>query len=183
MDQPLDERYFEWLYRQVASVRQKNPARTYWSLAKQLFTKEFVWLVPNDDNRVEDGRDLRYEFLNEVHGLEKHHVDPEWVGIGCSMFEMMIGLSRRLAFEDEGEPAGWFWLLCENLDIRKFNDKKYGEDEVYHAGLVDETLDAVIWRTYEFDGRGGLFPLEEAAEDQRDVEIWYQLSAYLLERT
>lgn len=178
MDEPLDESYFVWLYRQVASVRLKNPARTYWSLLRHLFRKEYVWLVPNDDNRVEDGRDLRYEFF-ETDGIEP---DPEWLGIGCSMLEMLIGLSRRLAFEAEGESAGWFWQLIENLDLRQYNDNNYDDRDKELFLKIDETIDQVIWRTYDFNGTGGLFPLTDPQEDQRDIELWYQMSRYLLER-
>jgi len=49
VSQPLDELYFTWLYSQVGSVRTRNPARTYWSLLRYLYTKEFVWIIPNDD--------------------------------------------------------------------------------------------------------------------------------------
>lgn len=176
--QPLDEQYLHWLYRRVASVRLKNPARTYWSLMKQLYAKEFVWLIPNDDNRVEDGRDLRYEFLAE-YGVED--VDLEWMGLGCSFLEMLIGLARRLAFEaaDIGDVRDWFWILLENLNLARFNDAVYVNE--IQERTIDEVLDAVIWRTFNSDGSGGLFPLEDAQEDQRDVEIWYQLSAFLSE--
>jgi hypothetical protein len=34
-------------------------------------------------------------------------------------------------------------------------------------------------RLYTTSGYGGLFPLEEPKEDQRKVEIWYQMMAYL----
>jgi hypothetical protein len=177
MDEPLDELYIQWLYRQVAPIRLKNPARTYWALVRHLFTKEFVWLIPNDDNRQEDGRDLRREFVEDM-GVD---ADPEWMGVGCSMLEMLIGLSRRLSFEAEGESRGWFWELLENLGLRHITDKHYntepGQDD-----LIEETLDTVIWRTYETDGQGGLFPLQETEQDQTDVELWYQLSYYLLER-
>lgn len=176
MNEPLDEQYFKWLYHQVASVRLKNPARTYWSLLRHIFTKEFVWLVPNDDNRVEDGRDLRYEFIEEVNV----DPDPEWIGVGCSMLEMLIGLSRRLAFEAEGEPRDWFWKLIENLDLRNYSDAYYKHKS--QAEVVDHVLDAVIWRTYDTDGYGGLFPLQNPKEDQCEVELWYQMSCYILER-
>lgn len=172
MSEPLDEVYLRWLYEQVASVRLKNPSRTYWCLLRQLFTKEFVWIVPNDDNRVEDGKDLRYEFME----LPDVEVSNDWMDIGCSVLEMLIGLSRRLAFEAEGKPAEWFWTLCENLDV-------IHEDAGYdYAEEVDAKLDRLIWRTYDRSGRGGLFPLHEPEKDQRDQEIWYQLNAYLLER-
>lgn len=175
MSEPLDEQYLIWLYHQVASVRLKNPARTYWSLLRLLFRKEYVWLVPNDDNRVEDGRDLRHEFIEENHV----NPDPEWMGIGCSMLEMLIGLSRRLAFESEGESRGWFWILLENLEISEYTDAYYKDVD---EKTIDTILDQVIWRTFDHDGRGGLFPLEDPPDDQRDVEIWYQMSHYLLER-
>ena len=38
-----------------------------------------------------------------------------------------------------------------------------------------------VERRYKRSGEGGLFPLKNAAKDQRKVEIWYQLSSYLLE--
>lgn len=142
---------------------------------RQLYTKEFVWFIPNDDNRVEDGRELRHEFLDEQ---EFDDVDPDWMGLGCSMLEMFIGLSRRLAFQTESEPRVWFWHLMDTLDLRICNDKSN-----YAQKRVDDILSVVIWRNYEPDGRGGLFPLRTPAQDQRRVEIWYQLAAYLLERT
>lgn len=172
MTRPLDELYLEWLYSQVASLRSRNPERKHWALLRQLYSTEFVWFVPNDDNRVEDGRDLRHEFL-EDEGLTD--VDPEWMDLGCSAFEMMLGLARRLSFEAEGEPREWFWRLMENIDLASDNDQTHNEKK------VEATLKRVIYRTYKRDGSGGLFPLKHAEEDQRDVELWYQLCAYLLE--
>lgn len=172
MDEPLDDAYLTWLYSQIGSVRLKNRARSYWRLARQLFTKEFVWFVPNDDNRVEDGRDLRYEFLEESGAT----ADDNWLELGCSFLEMLLGLSRRLSFEAEGEPRDWFWHLMDTLGLRECNDRAdWSEEE------VDDILNRVIHRTYAPNGDGGLFPLETADADQRNVELWYQMSAYLLE--
>lgn len=178
MDEPLDERYFKWLYGQVASVKLKNPSRTYWSLLKALYTTEFVWLVPNDDNRLEDGRDLRYEFIDEV-GVESP--DPEWMAFGCSLLEMLIGLSRRLVFEAEGKagPSEWFWHMIENLGLGGFNDTYFKTER--QMKYVEHVLTTVVWRHYGSDGHGGLFPLRKPHEDQRKVELWYQLSCYLSE--
>lgn len=178
MDAPLDETYFVWLYSQIASIKLQNPARTYWTLARQLYTKEFVWFVLNDDNRAEDGKDLRAQFLE---ARDIHNPDPVWMDLGCSMFEMLIALSRKLSFEDDQEPKFWFWQLMENLGLQEYNDRQYSWDHAEAEKIVDETLDQVIWRYYSFDGRGGLFPLQVTMEDQRNVEIWYQLQAYLIE--
>lgn len=173
MDAPLDEHYLTWLYSQVGDVQERNPSHTYWRLLKQLYTTEFVWFIPNDDNRVEDGRCLRHEFLQNE-GL--FPVDPNWMHLGCSMLEMLIGLSRRLAFEAEGEPAAWFWKLIENVGLEYYNDNMPYQEE-----QVDEVLKRIIFRTYRRNGEGGLFPLRHAREDQTRVELWYQLNAYLIE--
>lgn len=173
MTAPLDEVYLPWLYGQVCDVELKNPSRTYWSLFRQLYNKEFIWLIPNDDNRAEEGRFLRVEFLDE----EKiGGVDPSWMDLGCSMLEMLIALARRLSFEDGAEPKAWFWQLLENLGLDTYNDRVGVRTQV-----VNEILERVIMRTYAPDGSGGLFPLKSPREDQRKVEIWYQLSEFLVE--
>lgn len=171
---PLDELYFIWLYRQVANPDIAEPSLTYWKLLKELFTKEFVWLIPNDDNRIEDGKALRIEFIQDE-GLTE--VDRDWIELGCSMFELMVGLSRRLAFEAEGEPHFWFWTMMENLGIHKYSD-----DRRFARIHINKILDRVIFRTYKENGFGGLFPLKHPEQDQRNVELWYQLSAYVLEQ-
>ena len=175
MSSTLDDRYFEWLYGLVAAVRNRNPARSFWKLTRKLYVKEFVWLIPNDDNRVEDGKELRYEFLNEQ-GIDE--VDPDWMDLGCSMFEMMIGLARRASFQSDEASVEWFWRFVVNLGLYDYSDKNYDGLIDHH---IDEVLDAVIFRTYEPSGKGGLFPLTHPTQDQRKVELWYQLSAFLLE--
>lgn len=171
--QPLDEMFLVWLYRQVADPDIKDPSLTYWKLVKQLFTTEFVWIIPNDDNRSEEGKELRQRFIQEE-GLDR--VDPNWMDIGCSMMELILGLAHRLSFQAEGEPHYWFWKLMENLDIHRYSD-----DRRFQRRRVADILDRVIFRTYGADGRGGLFPLEHPDQDMRNVELWYQLSAYVLE--
>jgi hypothetical protein len=170
---PLDELYFTWLYSKVASVETTNPSRTYWVLMKKLFTKEFVWFVPNDDNRAEDGRGLRQEFLDEE-GIVS--VDADWHRLGCSMLELLIALSRRLEFEAGWTAKHWFWVLMENTSLDLYTDREKGKEH-----YVDEILQVIIWRTYMPSGHGGLFPLEHPNQDQRRVELWYQMCAWLIE--
>lgn len=175
MSAPIDEEYFTWLYSQIGHVKLRNRARTYWELARIMYQKEFIWFIPNDDNRAVDGRDLRQEFLEEA---EIDEVDPEWMTLGCSMLEMCIALSRRLAFETDGQPRDWFWHLIEQLDLKQYSDRDF--DKVAER-KINDALDRVIWRTYSPTGRGGLFPLRRAQSDQTEVELWYQANEYLLE--
>lgn len=178
MKQPLDEAYLIWLYAQVASPRLKNPTRTYWSLTRQMLTTPYVWFVPNDDNRVSDGIYLREEFALSL--PDYVDIDGDWFELECSVLELIIGLSRRLSFESEGEPREWFWHLLENLGITPACADAHYNHEI--EGMIGEALDRIIWRTYRYNGQGGLFPLARPSSDQRQVELWYQMNAYLLER-
>lgn len=171
----LDDLYFEWLYGFIGAVRNRNPARSYWELARQLYTTQFVWSIPNDDNREGDGKDLRYEFIDERH---IRNADLVWMDMECSMLELIIALSRHASFQVEGSPGEWFWKILDNLGLRKYTDDTY--NDVVRLE-VEEILEIVNDRTYDRNGVGGLFPLINAHEDQRRVELWYQLSSYLLE--
>lgn len=175
MTAPLDDLYLEWLYSQVASVKARAKTKTYWNLMRQLYRKEFVYFVPNDDNRANDGRDLRLRFME---ASDISEVDPNWLRLPCSMLELIIGMAYSLEFESDAPMQMWFWKMIENLELEQCTDARYSEAM---DAWVDSILDRVIWRTYDGKGRGGLFPLQDSSKDQREVELWYQLSAYLLE--
>lgn len=172
---PLDETYFVWLYSQAASVRNRNRAKTYWSLLRLLFKREFTWSdIVMDENRAQDGIDLRLAFRRET-GTDLN--EEGWDDYGCSILELLIALSTKLAFEGEGEAKDWFWVLIDNLGLTECTDANPP-----NPIIIEEILDKVIMREYAPNGAGGLFPLQNSHEDQRDVEIWYQAQAYLLER-
>ena len=166
----IEGEYFGWLYGQVASLSNPNPQRTYWLLLEALHSKRFYWYIPNDDNRVQDGLELRYEFMN----------GPSESGDFCSFLEMLIALSRRAAFESTNDDTmEWFWHLMDNLGLREMNDEALMDGDLVRH--IRQTLDNVVERRYDKDGRGGIFPLARPEHDQRKVELWYQMSSYLLE--
>jgi hypothetical protein len=170
----LDEQYLTWLYARIGNVNETRAAYTFWQLLYFLQHREFVWLVPNDDNRVEDGRDLRLEFLDEA-GLSGR-VDPNWLGRGCSVLEMIMGVAKRMSFDTDRAPHSCFWEMMNNLGLSGYTDRTFNERR------VSDIVENLIWRTYLPDGRGSLFPLRHPKFDQREVEIWYQMSMYILER-
>ena len=124
---------------------------------------------------MEDGKALRYEFINEQ-GTDG--VDVYWLELGCSVLEMLVALAYRAAYETSREPGDWIWQFMQHLYFTKHNDANWSPGA---SKTVDKKLDTLIYRTYSPTGRGGLFPLHNAVEDQRKVELWYQMSAYLLE--
>jgi hypothetical protein len=168
----LAENYFNWLELQIRDEQEK-PNRTYSDLCAIMFEKEFVWIISNDDNRIVDGLDLRVEFCYS------QHIRPDALrNLGpCSFLEVLIGLSRRMAFAAGGTAQGWAWQLLCNLELHKMSDPLGRR----RANQVHDILDAVIWRTYQPDGGGGFFPLIDADDDQTKIELWYQMSEYIYE--
>jgi hypothetical protein len=150
-----------------------TPSLTYWKLFKILHTTEFVWLLSGDDNRAADGVELRIEFLLEGDIPDQ----PDWLSLGCSILEMLIGFSRRAQFVTDVPAKEWFWEFIENLGLKDFNDGSEFDPEE-----VKTILDQFIWRTYDRNGVGGIFPINGATPDQRKVEIWYQFSDYLVDK-
>lgn len=168
----LDEDYFVWLCRQAGVVRRRARKDNWWKLMRLLHRKEFLWFVPNDDNRAADGKFLRREFLEET-GADHDHF---FLDINCSVLEMLVGVARRLEFMQEDDVTHWFWVLLGHLRLDSYNDSTK-----LPAEQIDDILDALIWRTYSPTGDGGLFPLKDPSVDQRGVEIWQQMSAFVIQ--
>lgn len=174
MEEPLENLYFNWLCAKVIRVENPTPSLTYHKLFRQLHGTEFVWLISGDDNRAADGVELRSEFLVEAR-LEDD--EEEWSTIGCSIFEMLIAFSRRAEFNTSGANSKfWFWRFMENLRLDQANDASDISPE-----QIGEILNDFVWRQYDPNGVGGLFPMANPPKDQRTVEIWYQFCEYLVD--
>ena len=172
----LDDLYLEWLYKNfVGRVTNRNPNSSYWKMSKQLYTMPFTWTIRNDKNRAEDGKELRQEFILDCN-IED--IEINWLQIECSVLEMLIGLARRASFETGEAPGDWLWKFFNHLDIHSYNDRIYNS---IIMGEVDAVVRRLLDRTYEQNGAWGLFPLTHARHDQTQVELWYQLQAYLME--
>lgn len=161
MGDSLEDRYLDWLTTQIRPCRN----RSFHELYKIMQDKEFVWFIPNDDNRIEDGLDIRCEFFHKRNVLDQ----------GCSVLEVIVGLSQRIAFFAGGIPDYWAWELIINLGLNRMS----GHIGKVRANQIDDVLERFIWRTYDADGTGGLFPLAWPKEDQRRVELWYQMCAWV----
>lgn len=171
----IDSVYFTWLCDRI-NVNRGLAGKTFFGLLEQLFEKEFVWVVPNDDNRLEDAMDLRHQFVKETRVIVSNNL---LLGVPpLSVLEVIIGLSDRLAFLDGGGARDWAWRLIENLALDKQADPLTPRKEAY----IEDVLETLIWRTYEPDGIGGFFPLAYPQTNQAKEEIWHQMNAYLAEQ-
>ncbi len=94
----LSSRYFEWLCGIVFDGRYLK-GRSYSKLFELLHSVDFEVVIGMDQNRAEDGIDLRYRF-----GDEQGYIQPMIASlidnVPCSVLEMMVALGRfRLTME------------------------------------------------------------------------------------
>ena len=174
----LRNEYFEWLFRLV-NPDQGPRELSYDLLLRRLHDTDFRWILPRDQNRAEDGRDLRYRFaLTKDDEFSPNYILHVLAG-PCSVLEMMIALTLRCEETIMDDPSigdrtsQWFWGMVVNLGLGSMIDSRYDER------FVDESLDRFLSRNYDPDGRGGLFTIRHCDRDLRDVEIWVQLLWYL----
>lgn len=140
-----------------------------------LLDKPFVSLIEFDKHRELDGLFFRKNFIgNGDKDLEKL-VDPYWFN-EVSVCEVLAALSQRIDKEYIGSslnprPGIIFKEMLDNLGLNKnLNPKE-----------IDDILNRFIYRKYSPDGVGGIFPLKHPKNDQREIEIWSQMQAYLME--
>lgn len=170
----INNRYFEWMYELACGDKFRRDI-SFRRLFEYLHSVEFVYSIPRDINRAEDGIDLRYRFaLSEGDGGLSEFLDGP-----CSVLEMMLALAincEEHIMDDPyfGDRTGqWFWGMVSNLGLGGMTDDRF--DECY----VEECIVRLLRREYEPDGKGGLFTVRHCTEDLRDVEIWHQLCWYL----
>jgi len=171
-------RYFRFLNRLIG----QDKAKVYSILINYLHSVTFEPLIPNDDNREEDGLQLRDQYLDEEGPTGPSSLPDE----PCSMLEMMIGLSKRMEFELGGgqyeHPAAyWFWVLIDNLNLTLQTDDNYRRDLPASKDYMEVIVYNLVHRTYSRNGDGGLFPVHKTRKDQRRVEIWYQMNTWIME--
>lgn len=171
----MENRYFDFLCGIIGRSQE------YSILLDELHKIKFYSLIPNDDNRGADGLYLRSTFLDEV--------GPSWspsLPTGqCTVLEMMVGLAYRLEFETaqskwEKTVSEWFWILIDNLGLINYDNDAYFTNGKVETD-IPKIIDRMLAREYDADGNGSLFPLKNPKKDQRRIEIWYQMTNYILE--
>lgn len=165
------EEYERWLETIVASRSKHNGD----GIPFFLFHNEFTFRMSRDRNRAEDGVALRRKYLNAPRNPEL----PGWQTEPCTVLEMLIALAIRVDNEYIGDPnrpnpGAFFWEMVENLRLIPILSA-YGMRE--NRKKLRKWLD----RGFEYNGFGSIFPLHQPRNDQREIEIWDQMNAYLFE--
>ena len=166
MDESVENAYFNWLVSKVLRLENSSPSLTFYNLFRTLHTTEYVWLVSGDDNRVEDGLELRLDFLTEANiGYDPDEAKLE----PCSVFEMLIAFSNHAEFTTDTPARGWFWVFLTNLGLAEYCDAAFRKDE------AQTIIDEFVWR------RTTMFPLTNQSRGYLNVQVWYQFCTYLAE--
>jgi len=170
----LEQQYFDWLYKTVCEGRYSKE-RTYRKLFTALHDIDFTYIIPNDSNRADDGKQLRRRFAIDI--LNDEEAEHKILG-PCSVLEMMIALAIRCeTIMDDPEYGDrtkqWFWQMITNLELGGLHDDSF---DIHY---VESTIARFLNRDIEPDGRGGLFIVKNCEQDLRDMEIWNQLMRWL----
>lgn len=157
--------YYDWLMDII-----KGPGG-YSQVLNELWNTEFYSIVPNDDNRAADGVCLRYYYEDDT----GEYCDKTGA---CTVLEMMIGLALRMENDflydgDYGDRTHiWFWDMVKSLGLSRYPDRSFYQYDV--RCIIEDFLDR----------KGGifLFPVVDRNFDWTEMEIWWQLNKYILDR-
>lgn len=160
--------YFDWLLDRIGWEDQKLEPTL-----RILHDMDFFWVCPMDKNRAEDGIYRRREFFEDI-GLS----DAKF-GRGCSVFEMLAWFSIRIDEDYTGDPTEprpdlLLFEMIRNLGLTRISSK--------NRKKMEENVLRWMNRDFDYDGKGGIFPLRNPSCDQREIELWRQMTAYISEK-
>lgn len=164
--------YLDWLKSQVNYFIVDSP---HDMLLNRLHDFPFIPVIERDQNRAADGIHLRDEYFKDF-GEDGMVIDTR-----CSFLEFLIALARRMNYIyadiHEDRTKDMFWTLIRNLGLEWLTDEEFLMDGGETA--VACAVTRINHREIKPNGFYGLFPLQNPREDQRNVEIWYQMNQYL----
>lgn len=175
----LESLYFDWL------MSKFDPKGVTWGIANlshMLHDIVFERRVGNDINRATDGINLRRAFLTDFDDVRMSpRMSNDLMDMECSWLEMLIALADALDYRYDGGVELRFIEMVENAGLGPVLSAVEYDDE--DRDLVEEVCDRIDRNHFDYDGRGGLFPLSKPGHlDQRRVEIWMQHAAYFREK-
>ena len=170
--------YFAWLYDVVCGNRYASEI-SFRELLSYLHEVDFIWQIPLDENRAEDGISLRYRFARlQTHEDLVNAVAGMLIG-PCSVLEMMVALAIRCEEDIMDDTAygdrtrQWFWNMIVSLGLGSMTDDRFDRK------TAEQIITNFLHRRYEPNGKGGLFTVRNSPVDMRTIEIYVQQNHYL----
>ena len=172
--------YIEWVCSERLNL-DKDEYDDLLYLIRTLNEIEFTYMVPLDENRASDGLALRSDFTYDT----GRYLDKS-SGLlpNCTVFEMMAALAYKCEssimynYKKGLCPKRWFYIMLKNLGIYDCN---VGNWNVETSDYIYNCVHKMLFRQYKKNGEGGLFAIKNPKIDQREVDIWKQMNAFLNE--
>ena len=166
----------------IQDILPKDFVCKYERILYVLDSTPFIWSIERDANRANMGLELKDDWFTSLSSI-KEREDVYLSGFSltvASVFDVIYSLARSID-EILYDPNGNNTLkYLEELILNLY--KSYDMD-IFDADITDDSLQIPIFRfidrEYKYNGVGGLFPLDNPVDDQRDVELWYQMQAYI----
>ena len=170
-------RYFEWLCEMVGNAEEIGGEIKPFLFF--LHTMDFHWIIDTDENRAMDGKKLRERYQDE--NLSEN---CECLNGPCTVLEMLVALAFRADYALSGSQehpsvSKLFWEMLDNLGLELFGNCEDDEAEQVKKYHDETKVRRFLERDYSPSGRGSIFPLKRPQQDQRQVELWYQMMSYL----
>lgn len=175
----IQDAYFRWLYGLVYEIWEIDSPQSYTVLSALMHQVPFTSLVPYDDNRIAEAAGLRNNFQEYAGSMGPMEV-ADLMGPDASVFEVLIALADQADFMVPLTRKTWFHIFVENLNLDKYTDAYCRHRSTWP---VERAINTFNNRNYRPNGRGGIFPLRKPEHDQREVELWYQMGAYMKENS
>ena len=155
---------------------------SYKKLMEYLYFHEFTSNYSNDENRIQDGIEMRFRFIEAwPRGSYTYHDVYRYLTEPCNILEVMTALARRcedhiMGDPDIGDRSGvWFWGMIKNMHLEGMTDEKFD------ISAVEKKVGNMLSHNYKKNGDGGLFSVRNPDLDMRYAEIWYQMNWHLSE--
>lgn len=175
--------YFEWLKNTVDPFVGRGTHDRFFNI---LHSMAYIPIMELDRNREMDGLGLRDVYIRG-YGIDSTCSDLV-VDSPCSVLEFLVSLANKMDYiyspTEQRYLNTLFWEIMENIGLGYLTttDHDVEIDPSAFYDRVQSAIDMVQNRTYQPDGTGNLFPLQNPKEDQRNVEVWYQMNQYLIEK-
>lgn len=158
-------KYKQWLLKKVGF-----DDNHYKKLIQFLDQTNYIWNIDWDENREMDGRYLR----------EECNLDLNPMDAPVSVLEVLIAFAIRIDDEYLGDPRDphpevIFSEMLDNLGLL------YYDDSHFSWSAIQNSLRVWLNREFEPNGVGSPFPLRHPPYDQREIQLWDQMNAYISE--
>lgn len=167
----LEQEYFEYLVNLI------NPDHApYLKLLEQLYSTDYIIVKDDDNNRAEDGKNLRLDWLYEHNRKEDNDI---WFAQfkACSVLEMMVALAIRMdeniMWNGFNRTSIWFSDMILSMGLEQYTDYNYDPES------ISTIVNAMMYYNIESNGQGGLFISPYNDTDMRDYSLWYQMQIYI----